>query len=71
MKAIIIEEKSFADYLELQKLKVAELAKDKRTADRLGISPLTLETIINDLGRTVHYYFVKWAQGEGASCVRL
>lgn len=69
MKVIMIEEKRFAEILELMSAKVTDLGESSNTPERCGWSREMWKAAINEAHRTMHYYFVRWAQGEGASCV--
>ncbi len=71
MKAIIIEEERFTEICDLMKLNAMEL-KDSNcnTPERLGFSKECWSAAINEVHRSMHYYFVTWAQSHGASCTK-
>lgn len=66
MKAIIVEEKEFAEICELMRYKVEELA-NKHVPE--GIERSIWLRACGEAHRSMHFHFVKWAQGQGASCV--
>jgi hypothetical protein len=70
MKAIIIEEKEFANIHELLRDKCSEIAKDDRLMVRYHLSPDDLKIITDEVYRKFNYYFVRWAHDQGASVVR-
>lgn len=70
MRAILIEEKCFAEILELMKLKAHELKTNSNTPERLGWDMNVWASAVDEAHRSMHFYFVRWAQEHGASCVR-
>lgn len=72
MKAIIIDEERFADLVEQLRLQKTELSHS--TTNFLqkpeGITQQKWEGVIQDVHHAFHCTFVRWAQREGASCVR-
>jgi hypothetical protein len=72
MKAIIIEEDRFVDFVE--QLRARKLSLSHETTNFLrepeGISQSHWEGLIQDIHHDFHCLFVRWAQKEGASCVR-
>lgn len=70
MRAIIIEEERFVEILELMKLKAMELGAEARTAERLDWDKQLWKTAVDEVHRSMHFYFCRWAQEQGARCVR-
>lgn len=71
MKVILIEEDRFAEIAAEMKAQALELGRDPTgTAERLGISPDAWHAACSEVHSTLHFYFVRWAQSHGASCVR-
>jgi len=70
MKAIIIEEERFTEVLDLLKLHVMKLKEQSHVPERLDISQQAWGAAIDEVHRTMHYHFVRWAQGHGASCTK-
>ena len=69
MKVILIEEERFSEILELMKAKTLDIAERDNTPERCGWSREMWTAAVNEAHRTMHYYFVRWAQSHGASCV--
>lgn len=69
MRAIIIEEERFAEICELMKAHALSLGENNRTAGVLQISDQAWKAAVDDIHRTMHFHFVRWAQSHGASCV--
>lgn len=70
MRAIIIEEERFAEILEFMKLKAMEVGTEARTADRLGWDKQLWKTAVDEVHRSMHFYFCRWMQEQGARGVR-
>jgi hypothetical protein len=72
MKAIIIEETKFVDLIEELRAKKTSLAHEGTNYLRKPdhISQTYWEGILQDIHQEFHFLFVRWAQREGASCVR-
>jgi len=73
MRAIIIEEPRFAEFVETLRLQKADLSVNGRNfLERKpdGMSQLHWEGLIQDVHHAFHCAFVRWAQSHGASCVR-
>lgn len=71
MKAIIIEEKEFKNFLQMLDGKEARMQDDLgNTHERLGISKKSWQSAVREARREFQYYFVTWAQEQGASCTR-
>ena len=72
MKAVIIDEARFADLVE--ELRARKLALSHERTNFLkkpeGMSDQHWEGLIQDVHHDFHCTFVRWAQREGASCVR-
>lgn len=66
MKAIIIEEERFAELT----LLLGGAAKHLEGRRPEGITQDCWEALIDDVRRSFHLEFVRWAQSHGASCVR-
>jgi hypothetical protein len=66
MKAIIIEEERFAEIRELMELKVLEIGGE--ASPFLDVSAKVWKAAITEAQRIMNYYFVRWAQEQGASC---
>ena len=71
MKAIIIEEDRFA---ELSDLLLATGVNQKKQTGMVqrpeGMSKQSFEILIDNIHRSYHCTFVRWAQSHGASCVK-
>lgn len=70
MRAIIIEEDRFAEISDLMKLKVMELSTKYSHQKPQDLTDQQWAAALEAAHRTMHYYFVTWAQSHGASCVR-
>jgi hypothetical protein len=72
MKVIIIEEDRFAELVE--QLRARKVSLSHETTNFLNkpeeISQQKWEGLIQDIHHDFHCTFVRWAQKEGASCVR-
>ena len=68
MRAIIIEEQRFTDFLELLRLKSDDLKKSN-TPTRLGWDKQIWNAAVDGAHRELQYKFVEWARSHGASCV--
>lgn len=67
MRAIIIEEERFTEVLDLLRLKALQL-KDSNTPERIQCPQNAWNAAVEEVARTLHYHFVRWAQKHGASC---
>jgi hypothetical protein len=70
MRAIIIEEDRFAEIAELMKLEAMNMADRATTAERLGWDKNVWKAACDEVHRSMHFHFVRWAQSHGASCVK-
>ena len=74
MRAIIIEEAKFTDLVEELRARKTILAHENTNSNFLcrpkEISQRQWEGLIQNIHRDFHCVFVRWAQREGASCVR-
>lgn len=72
MKAIIIEETRFVDLLEELKAQKTSLAHENTNFLQKpeGMDQMKWQGLIQDVHHAFHCTFVRWAQREGASCVR-
>jgi hypothetical protein len=72
VKAIIIEEDRFVDLVEQLRSRKMELSHSNTNFLNKpeGISKQQWEGLIQDIHHDFHCIFVRWAQREGASCVR-
>ena len=70
MRAIIIEEDRFAEICDLMKFEAENIAEHSNTAERLGIDKAVWKSATNEIHRSMHFHFVRWAQSHGASCVK-
>lgn len=68
MRAIIIEEDRFREVTELMRAKAMDL-KLSPTPERLQMSEQAWEAAVDEIHRSMHFHFVRWAQSHGASCV--
>jgi GTPase Era involved in 16S rRNA processing len=69
MKAIIIEEERFAEIAELMRHKATELHKNGYLYQQAGLTEQQMKFAADEIHRSIHYYFVRWAQSHGVSCV--
>ena len=70
MKAIIIEEERFTEVCDLMQHEAHKLGDHSNTAERLGYDKDMWKTAVNEVHRSMHLHFVRWAQSHGASCVK-
>lgn len=70
MRAIIIEEERFPEILELMKLKAMELSTNSHTPERLGWDMSIWKNAVDEVHRSMHFYFCRWMQEQGARGVR-
>lgn len=68
MRAIIIEEDRFAEITQLLKAEAMQL-KSSRTPERVGWDQQAWNAAVDEVHRSMHFHFVRWAQSHGASCV--
>lgn len=68
MKAIIIEENRFDEFLQLLKAHQHDARNNRPPYD--GISQTIWQQALDQARREYNYVFVRWAQSHGASCVR-
>jgi len=68
VRAIIIEEDRFREVTELMRAKAMDL-KLSPTPERLQMSEQAWEAAVDEIHRSMHFHFVRWAQSHGASCV--
>jgi hypothetical protein len=69
MKAIIIEEERFAEIAELMREKATGLHENSFMCQHTKLTPDEMKFAADEIHRAIHYYFVRWAQSHGASCV--
>ena len=67
MKAIIIEEERFAEIRELMELKALEIGGEASPYPEVSIE--VWKNAVAQAQRIMNYYFVRWAQEQGASCI--
>jgi hypothetical protein len=70
MRAIIIEEDRFVEILDLMKLEAMTLSEHSNTAERMGWDKSIWKAAVDEVHRSMHFHFVRWAQSHGAKCVR-
>lgn len=73
MKAIIIEEQRFVDLLDELRAAKESLAHTGQASflrKPENVSQGQWEQVVQDVHSRFHFIFVRWAQREGASCVR-
>lgn len=70
MRAILIEEDRFLDAMQSFALEKENLKQRAHLAKHLDINPSVWNAAVEEVHRSMHYHFVKWAQSHGASCVR-
>ena len=73
MKAIIIEEHRFVELIETLRLQKSDLTfrgTNFLAQKPEGMDQQKWEGVIQDVHHAFHCTFVRWAQAEGASCVR-
>lgn len=70
MRAIIIEEERFTEICDLMKAEADSLANHSNTAERLNFDKGMWKSAVNEVHRSMHFYFVRWAQSHGASCTK-
>jgi len=70
MRAILIEEERFAEVCELMELEAHKLSEHSNTAERLNYDKQMWKTACDEIHRSMHFHFVRWAQSHGASCVK-
>lgn len=68
MKAIIIEEDRFDEFLQLLKAHQGDARNNHIPYE--GVSQSIWETALDQARREFQFVFVRWAQSHGASCVR-
>jgi hypothetical protein len=69
MKAILIEEERFAEICDLMRAESKSEHMIERIKQQYGVTQSVAEGIADQIHRTMHFYFVRWAQSHGASCV--
>lgn len=69
MRAIIIEEERFAEICVAMKHEVEAIAARTDYAENAGVSKEAWKAACDDIHRSMHFHFVRWAQSHGASCV--
>jgi hypothetical protein len=67
MKAIIIEEARFAEFIDLLELQAHEIGENNEQPDIWDDD--LWKTITNKVFRKMNYYFCQWAQYQGASVI--
>lgn len=70
MRMIMIEEERFTEICALLKAEAADLGLNSNTPERLGWDKQVWKSAVDEAHRSMHFYFVRWAQSHGASCVR-
>lgn len=70
MKAILIEEERFAEVAALMKLEAKDLHENGYLRQQSGLTEQQLRFAVDEISRTIHMTFVRWAQSHGASCVK-
>lgn len=70
MRAIIIEEARFAEVCDLMKLEAMLIAERDYMIETTGLTRAQLKAVVDEVHRSMHFHFVRWAQSQGASCVK-
>lgn len=70
MRVILIEEERFTEITQMMRDKASEAALIERIARDHRITEQAAKMIADEVHRTIHFYFVRWAQSHGASCTR-
>lgn len=69
MRAIIIEEERFAEIAALMRHEANRLGDNAYLCKHTGLTPEQMKFAADEISRTLHFHFVRWAQSHGASCV--
>jgi len=70
MRAILIEEERFTEICDVMEAEAHKIGDHSNTRDRLNIDPSVWKTACDEIHRSMHFHFVRWAQSHGASCTR-
>lgn len=69
MRAIIIEEDRFAEIAALMRHEATTLRDNAYLCERTGLTREQMQFAADEIWRTIHFHFVRWAQSHGADCV--
>lgn len=69
MRAILIEEERFTEITDILRTRANEDAMIQRIM-RYGVAEREAKMIADEIHRSMHFYFVRWAQSHGASCTK-
>ena len=70
MRVILIEEERFAEVTDLMRAEVEKSSRNHPQGFPEGMSEKQRVMLADQIYRTVHMTFVRWAQSHGASCVK-
>jgi len=69
MRVILIEEERFAEICLLMKAEAMRTAENGYLKEKAGLSTEQVKWAADEIHRSIHFHFVRWAQSHGASCV--